>query len=130
MLSASQLAAAPSMNPGEQQFFKDLGARLAAARKSRVCRSRRSPTSSASPSKRLPQYAVGRARPPVSMVVQMARTLHVGVEELLGEPVRAAGKRGPAPKLQQQMERIAQLPRAKQPLVIQMLEDVLAGTSH
>jgi hypothetical protein len=60
----------------------------------------------------------------------MAHTLGLGVEELLGEPVRAAGKRGPAPKLQQQMERIAQLPRAKQQLVIQMLDGVLASASR
>ena len=35
-------------------------------------------------------------------------------------------KRGPAPKLAQQMERISQLPKPQQRFVIQVLESVLA----
>ncbi len=36
------------------------------------------------------------------------------------------GKRGAAPKLQQQMERIQRLPKAKQRFVMEMLDTVLA----
>ena len=36
------------------------------------------------------------------------------------------GKRGPVPKLQQQMERIQRLPKAQQGLVMQMINAVLA----
>lgn len=45
-------------------------------------------------------------------------------EELIGEQPRPA-RRGPAPKLQQQLERLRQLPRAKQKFVVEMLETVL-----
>jgi len=38
----------------------------------------------------------------------------------------AAGKRGPAPKLRQQMERVQRLPKAQQGLVMQMINAVLA----
>ena len=38
----------------------------------------------------------------------------------------APGKRGPAPKLQQQMERIQRSPKAQQGLVMQMINAVLA----
>jgi hypothetical protein len=34
--------------------------------------------------------------------------------------------RGPTPKIQQQMERIQQLPKAKQRFVMQMIDTVLA----
>jgi hypothetical protein len=45
---------------------------------------------------------------------------------LIGDPPSpAARKRGPAPKLQQQLERISALPKAQQKFVIQMLETVL-----
>jgi hypothetical protein len=54
----------------------------------------------------------------------------VSLEELIGEPVPSARKRGPAPKLQQHIERIGQLPKAKQRFVMQVLESVLAQASR
>ena len=46
------------------------------------------------------------------------------VEALVAEAPKP-GKRGPAPKLQQQLERIATLPKAQQRFVMQMLDTVL-----
>jgi len=56
----------------------------------------------------------------------LARALGAGPEELLGESNAATKKRGPAPKLQQHMERISQLSKPQQRFVIQVLESVLA----
>ena len=56
----------------------------------------------------------------------LAKELSVGLEELLGGSNAATKKRGPAPKLQQHMERISQLPKPQQRFVIQVLESVLA----
>ena len=42
----------------------------------------------------------------------------------------AAKKRGPAPKLQQQIERIQQLPRTQQRFVMPMLDAVIAHDSR
>lgn len=51
----------------------------------------------------------------------------------MGQPapvrVRAGGKRGPASRLQQQIKALAQLPKAKQQFVSQMLDTVLAQTA-
>jgi hypothetical protein len=46
------------------------------------------------------------------------------VEELLGGK-NGNGKRGPTPKLQQQVEKITRLPRSKQRFVSELLDTVL-----
>jgi hypothetical protein len=61
----------------------------------------------------------------VSALPVIAKLLGVSLEELVGEEPRAA-KRGPSPKLQQQIERIQQLPKTQQRFVMQMLEGVLS----
>lgn len=63
------------------------------------------------------------------MLSLLADTLAVTVEELIGAPTKRAGKRGPAPKLQQQLERVAALPKAQQRFVMQMLDTVLQQQS-
>jgi len=55
----------------------------------------------------------------------------VSFEELFGQAKQAArAKRGPAPKWQQQIERIAALSRAKQQVLMQMLDGLLAGEAR
>jgi transcriptional regulator with XRE-family HTH domain len=74
-------------------------------------------------------YERGERRIPVDVLPAAARLLGVSVEELLGlRPEN--GKRGPAPKLQQQLERISRLPRAKQRFVMDMLDTVLSQASR
>ncbi len=69
-------------------------------------------------------------RVPASMLPQLARIFGVGVDTLIGESAQGKTKRGPAPKLQQHIERISQLPKPKQKFVLEMLETVLAQASH
>jgi transcriptional regulator with XRE-family HTH domain len=71
-------------------------------------------------------YEVGRRRVPVSLLPAVAHALAVSVEVLIGQKEAAPSKRGPAPKLQQQMERIQRLPKAKQRFVMEMIDTVLA----
>jgi hypothetical protein len=40
---------------------------------------------------------------------------------------RGVGKRGPAPKLQQQLERVQSLPKAQQQAISKVLDSVLAA---
>jgi transcriptional regulator with XRE-family HTH domain len=75
-------------------------------------------------------YEVGRRRVLVSLLPQIAETLAASLEELIGTKDVQPAKRGPAPKLQQQIERIQRLPRAKQRFVIEMLDTVLAQASR
>jgi transcriptional regulator with XRE-family HTH domain len=66
-------------------------------------------------------YEMGHRRIPVSSLPLLAETRAVSIEELLGTQP-AAKKRGPRPKLQQQIERIQRLPKAQQRFVMQMLD--------
>jgi hypothetical protein len=60
------------------------------------------------------------------MIFEMAQTLQTTVEALIGTPAkRRSAKRGPAPKIQQQLERIGRLPAAKQRAIAQMLDAML-----
>jgi len=70
-------------------------------------------------------YEVARARIPASMLPELARIFGVGVDELLGLR-NGSGKRGPTPKLQQQLERLSALPKPKQRAVMEVLEAMLA----
>lgn len=74
-------------------------------------------------------YEKGERRVPVSALPVIARALGVSIEDLIGETSKP-GKRGPAPKLQQQLERITQLPKPKQKFVMEMLNTVLAQASR
>ncbi len=71
-------------------------------------------------------YEVGRRRVPVSLLPRIAEVLAASVETLIGKSDTTPSKRGPAPKLQQQIERIQRLPRAKQRFVMEMIDTVLA----
>jgi transcriptional regulator with XRE-family HTH domain len=110
----------------ERQFFVALGGRIAALRKeSHITQAQLAETLGvAQPT--FNAYELGQRRVPVSALPVLAKALGVDLETLLGETGKRAGKRGPAPKFQQQLERIAQLPRARQRFVMDMLDGVLA----
>lgn len=61
---------------------------------------------------------------PISTLPLLAKALGVSIKALIGAPATRS-KRGPAPKFQQQIERVSRLPRAKQRFVMQMLDTVL-----
>lgn len=69
-------------------------------------------------------YEVGRLRLPVTLLPDLARLFQASVEEVLGLTGGKA-KPGPAPKLQQQIEKVSSLPRAKQKFVSDFIETVL-----
>jgi transcriptional regulator with XRE-family HTH domain len=71
-------------------------------------------------------YELGQRRVPVSALPLLARTLGVGLEDLMGQAPAAARKRGPAPKLMHHLERISALPKAQQRTVMSVIEAMLA----
>lgn len=112
----------------EREFFIELGRRIATLRKdAHITQVQLAQTLGVAQST-LNAYELGQRRVPVSALPILAKSLGVSLEELIGEAPRP-GKRGPTPKLQQQMERINQLPKAKQKFVIEMLEGVLSAYS-
>ena len=115
-----------TVNTKDEQFFKTLGARVAHARKEQNLTQQQLAEQLGIAQQTLAHYEVGRLRIPASMLPTLAQLLSLNVEALLGQPVKAAAKRGPASRLAQQVERIGQLPKTKQRFVIEMLDTVLA----
>ena len=61
----------------------------------------------------------------------LAKLLMISVDGLIGTATKKInGKRGPTPKLQQQMERVSLLPRTKQQFVMDMLDTVIQQAAH
>ena len=56
-------------------------------------------------------------RLPVSNLPLLAKALDVSIEALIGGATKTAAKRGPAPKLQQQLEQLSRLPKTQQRMV-------------
>jgi transcriptional regulator with XRE-family HTH domain len=118
------------MTQDEKQFFRQLGGRIASLRKEQGFTQAQLAGVLSLTQQMVASYEVGRRRVPVSLLPKIAAALAVSVETLIGQSRATPAKRGPAPKLQQQMERIQRLPRAKQRLVLQMLDGVLAQASR
>jgi transcriptional regulator with XRE-family HTH domain len=114
------------MTQDEKLFFRQLGARIAELRKTHGLTQVQLAEALKLTQQMVASYEVGRRRVPVSLLPAVAHALAVSVEVLIGQKEAAPGKRGPAPKLQQQMERIQRLPKAKQRFVMEMIDTVLA----
>jgi transcriptional regulator with XRE-family HTH domain len=116
-----------AMNAKDEQLFKALGARIAQARKAHELTQQQLASQIGIAQQTLAHYEGGRLRPPVPTLIALVQALGLSLDELLGQPAtRAASKRGPASKLQQQFEAISQLPKAQQRFVSEMLDAVLA----
>jgi transcriptional regulator with XRE-family HTH domain len=118
------------MAANDKAFFVELGKRIAQARKDHGMTQQQLAEELGIAQQTLAHYEGARLRVPASLLPQLAAILGVPVEALIGQPVKRAAKRGPAPKLQQHMERISQLPKPKQKFVMEMLETVLAQQSR
>jgi transcriptional regulator with XRE-family HTH domain len=119
-----------SMASGDKEFFVALGKRVAQLRKERDLTQQQLAEMLGIAQQTLAHYEGARLRVPASMLPTLATIFKVPVDDLLNrtEAVAATSKRGPAPKWQQQIEAIAQLPKAQQRFVSQMLDTVLAQT--
>jgi transcriptional regulator with XRE-family HTH domain len=116
-----------AISASERAFFEHLGARIPELRKQQNLTQVGMAKALGVSQQTINCYEVGRPRVLVSALSTFARTFGVSLEELLGEESAVAAKKpGPAPKLQQQMERIQHLPRAQQRFVMRVLDTVLA----
>lgn len=118
-----------SMTQDEKAFFRQLGARIAEFRKgATITQVQLAETLSVS-QQTVASWEVGRRGVPVSVLPALARALSVSVEALIDEKAPPS-KRGPAPQLQQKIERLTSLPKAQQKVVMRMLDGVLAQASR
>lgn len=116
----------------ERDFFIAMGGRIAALRKARSITQVQLAQKLGISQQTLQSYECGRRRVPVSAMPVVAQHLTVSLDELFDAPSQTntkstPAKRGPAPQWQQQFQRIATLPRAKQQVVMQMLDGVLGA---
>ena len=115
------------MTPDEKAFFRKLGARMAELRRDQGLTQAQLVELVGVSQQQIASFEIGRRRVPASLPAALATGLAVTMEELVGAPgPRPLGKRGQAPKLQQQLERISQLPKAKQKMVSEVLDSRLA----
>lgn len=116
-----------AISTDERAFFIALGARMAHLRKDQGITQVQLAEDLEVSQQTVNSYETGRRRIPVSMLPRIAKRLGVAVDILIGDDSTAtARKRGPAPKLQQQMDRITRLPKAQQCFVMQVIDSVLA----
>ena len=132
MHTATTASTHPAMTPDERIYFQALGSRIAAARHTADLTQVQLADGLGISQTQLASYEVGRRRVPVSAMPVVAQHLTVSLDELFDAPSQGAAKsapakRGPLPQWQQQFQRIATLPRAKQQVVMQMLNGVLAA---
>jgi transcriptional regulator with XRE-family HTH domain len=110
----------------DMRFYRALGARIAEARKAAGMTQMQLSELLRIPQQTLAHYEVGRVRIPAALVADSARLLAVSIESLMGEDAKPT-RRGPAPKLLQQIERIQRLPKSRQRFIMEMIDTALAA---
>lgn len=117
-----------TINSEERAFFVAFGERFAALRKESGLTQVQLAERLGVSQQAVTAYESGQRRVPISTLPLLANTLGVSIEELIGAPAkRSAGKRGPQPKIAQQLQRIEALPKTKQRAISQVLDSVLAA---
>lgn len=111
-----------------EAFFKELGARVAKARKARGLTQQQLADQLGISQQTLAHYEVGRVGIGAPMIPALAEILDLSFDEILiGTPiVRLPGKRGPASRIERQLDAVSQLPKARQRVVSEVLDAMLA----
>jgi len=118
------------MAPQDKAFYYALGQRIARFRKAQGLTQVQLAKILGIAQQTMAHYEGGSLRIAVAMLKPVADALQVTLEELLEDDSTATKKkRGPSSKLEQQIEKIQQLPRTKQKFVMEMLETVIQQTS-
>ena len=119
-----------AISPDERAFFVQLGLHIADLRKQHGITQIQLAEALEVSQQTINSYEVARRRVPVSALPTLASLFEVSVDELLGKESQAVkGKRGPASKLEKQLERVSSLPRSKQKFVIDMIDTVIQQAS-
>lgn len=126
----------PTMAPPKTGFYEQLGRRIAERRKALGITQVKLAETLGIAQQTMAHYEAGKVRFAAALLPVLAETLNLGIEELIGAASKAAAKkgasskRGPAPKIQQQLEHLSTLPKAKQRVIVQVLDSMLAQASR
>lgn len=123
---ATHYRALAPMTPDETAFFHQLGLRIAEHRKAQELTQAQLGELVGVTQQQIASFEIGRRRIPVSTLPLLAKALGVSIETLVDGTSKATGKRGPVPKMQQQLERLSSLPKPDQRAVMRVLDSMLA----
>ena len=116
----------------DKTYYRELGRRIAERRKAVGMTQVELAKVLGIAQQTMAHYEGGTLRVAVALLPPLASTLDLTLEELVGSEAKSAktkGKRGPAPKIQQQLEQIEALPKSKQRVIAQVLDSMLAQSS-
>jgi transcriptional regulator with XRE-family HTH domain len=131
MLATSFLLSDTAMAATDRAFYEQLGQRIAERRKARGITQVELAKILGIAQQTLAHYEGGTVRIAIATLTIVAKALEATIEDLIGAPsAKATGKRGPAPKLQLQLEQVSRLPKAKQLAIAQVLDSMLAGATR
>jgi transcriptional regulator with XRE-family HTH domain len=131
MLASSIPLHEPFMATKGKDFYVRLGRRLAEQRKAAGVTQVQLAEVLGVAQQTMAHYEGGVARIPVDLLRKAAQRLAVSLEDLVGDAApRRTTRRGPAPRIQRQLEQLHQLPKTKQQAVMQVLDSMLAQAGH
>ncbi|WP_226019875.1 helix-turn-helix domain-containing protein [Serratia symbiotica] len=117
---------AASISSEEQLFMIALGNRITALRKDAGLTQTQLAQALNVSQQAVQSWEAGRRRIQISVLPAVAGLLSASLETLLGEEIEhTPRKRGPASRLEQQIQIISQLPKSKQKFVSEMLDTVI-----
>lgn len=120
-----------AVSADERAFYVQLGQRIAGLRRDRGLTQVQLAEVLGVAQQTLAHYEAGRLRLLAGALPPLADQLGVSVEDLIGTPARrTTGKRGPAPRMQQQLERLQSLPKARQRVISDVLDSLLAQAAR
>ena len=100
----------------DKGFYEELGTRVAKLRKENHITQVQLAEALGVSQQQIASFEVGRVKIPTSMLPKLSSLFSTSPAEILG--MESHSKRGPASKLQRQVEHISQLPRSKQDKII------------
>ena len=116
---------ASSMAPKDEQFYQQLGQRIAQHRKAQGLTQVQLAEILGVAQQTLAHYEGGRLRIAAAMLQPVANALSINIEDLINATPKAKKKRGPASVLQRQIEQIGTMPRTKQKFITEMLDALI-----
>ncbi len=119
-----------TMTIDEKSFYADIGKRIAQIRKAQNLTQTQLAEQLGIAQQTMAHYEGGSLRISVATLLAAAEALNVSVDDFLYESTKGKVKRGPDSKLQQQVEKIRQLPRTKQQFVMEMLDTVIQQSAQ
>jgi len=128
MLTASLLHQGSPMAVTDKAFYQALGQRIAEVRKARGFTQQQIADQLGIAQQTLAHYEGGRLRIAAALLPPLSKVLSMSVEDMIGDDPAGEprpARRGPMPRLQQQLERIQHLPKTTQRVVMQMLDAVI-----